>query len=156
MKKYGSFIFLTLMLWGISIGFIISDIQNMRIIKQGIIVDVIVEKLQPFCLAKHNRIWVSYEGKSYTLRIGSVSCRKGYYHVGQVFQCYWDQKRQKLHHMGLTYGSMTIFAIVVFLAPIVMWYKYRNTEELPPEPRLIKRGRNEPKSEFDKRLKKKK
>jgi len=58
--------------------------------------------------------------------------------------------------MGLTYGSMTIFAIVVFLVPIVMWYKYRNTEELPPEPRLIKRGRNEPKSEFDKRLKKKK
>ena len=156
MKKYGSFIILTLLLWGTSIGFIISDIQNRQIIKQGIIVDVIVEKLPPFCLSKHNKMGVSYKGKSYILPIGSVNCSRGYYHVGQIIQCYWDQKRGKLHHMGLTSGPLTVFAIAVFLAPIVMWYKYRNTVELHPEPWLIKRGRNAPKSEVDKELKKKK
>ncbi len=156
MKKYGSFIVLTLLLCGSGIYLFIGAINDLKVKREGTIVEAVVEKLPPFCLPKHNKMGLSYAGKSYILPLNREYCRKGYYRIGQVVQCYWDQKREELYHMDISPEFDIFISIVFFFAPFVMWYKYRNTVELHPKPWLIKRGRNAPKSEVDKELKKKK
>lgn len=130
MKKYGSFIVSTLLLCGSGIYLLIESIHDLKVKREGIIVEAVVEKLPPFCFSKHNKMGLSYAGKSYILSLGGKNCRKGYYRIGQVVKCYWDQKREKLYHMNIFPEFQIFFSILVFFIPVVMWYKCRNTTEL--------------------------
>lgn len=123
MKNYGSLILLFLLFWAGSIYFFIEAFHDLQVKHDGKIVEVVVETLPSFCTSKHNKMGVFYDGKSYTLPLQSVACRKGYYQVGQVIMCYWDQKRKKLYHSGLDPSSGFIIGIVVFIAPFLLWYK---------------------------------